>query len=129
MLAGGHPKLFRIRKAVTSNRPSPSDETSRVVPFRQRGTPRWRWPVQRQRPGESPVDDLTKFERGEDADDYRHRMKMNFLAVFVTLVLIALGLWIADMVADFARTQDCFMTGRRDCAPIKVPSQIGRAHV
>jgi hypothetical protein len=38
---------------------------------------------------------LAKYERDGQEDDYRHRMTKNVLAFFVTVVLIATGVWLA----------------------------------
>jgi hypothetical protein len=49
--------------------------------------------------GRTPVPDLSKYERRENFDDYRHRMVVNAIAlVFVTLLIFA-GLWLVDMMA------------------------------
>lgn len=101
--------------------PPPSDDSGRVIRFRPRGAPRsgWRWPLQR---GQQPtVADLSKYERGTGEDDYRHRMKMNALAVVVTLVLMSIGIWLAIAISEVSQVQDCFLQGRKNCAPIKVP--------
>ena len=50
-------------------------------------------------PDYSPVPDLSKYERPESLDDYRHRMVVNAIAlVFVTLLILA-GLWLVNMMA------------------------------
>jgi len=103
-----------------ADRPVPPESDGRVVPFRPRGAPRWRWPTPR-RPVDPPVDDLAKYERGESEDDYRHRMRMNVLALAVTVLLAVVGIWIAETIAEMRRNQDCFLTGRLNCAPIQVP--------
>jgi hypothetical protein len=100
---------------VTPN-PTPNDD-GRVVPFRRPGTPRWQGGAPR--PG--PVPDLTKFERAETGDDYRHRMMMNVLGFLVTIGLIVAGLWLVDKIAEIRKEQDCYLSGRRNCAPIEVP--------
>jgi len=106
---------------MPERKPEP-DNDNRVIPFRPRGTPHWRWPARVPHPPDTPVDDLAKYERGEHVDDYRHRMQMNFLAFVVTIGLIAAGVWIADTIAEMRKTQDCFLSGRQNCAPITVPS-------
>jgi hypothetical protein len=100
---------------VTPN-PTPNDD-GRVVPFRRPGTPRWQGGAPR--PG--PVPDLAKFERAETGDDYRHRMMMNVLGFLVTIGLIVAGLWLVDKIAEIRKEQDCYLSGRRNCAPIEVP--------
>jgi hypothetical protein len=100
---------------VTPN-PTPNDD-GRVVPFRRPGAPRWRGVAPR--PG--PVPDLAKFERADTGDDYRHRMMMNVLGFLVTIGLIVAGLWLVDKIAEIRKDQDCYLSGRRNCAPIEVP--------
>jgi hypothetical protein len=105
---------------VTSD-PSPTDEHGRIVPFRRPGAagPVWRWPV-RELPKGDPVDDLAKFEREEGEDDYRHRMTMNALALVATVILVGAGVWLATTISEMVKTQDCYLSGRRNCAPIEV---------
>ncbi len=68
----------------------------------------------------APVEDLTKYERDEGADDYRHRMVMNAVAFVFVAALIAAGLWLADTMAEMRKNQDCVLSGRRNCAPIEI---------
>jgi hypothetical protein len=67
-----------------------------------------------------PVDDLAKFERGEGADDYRHRMTVNIIAFLFVIALIGAGLWLADTMAQMRKNQDCVLSGRRGCTPVEV---------
>jgi hypothetical protein len=95
-----------------------------VLRFRPRGSAlrsRWAWAP----PPEpnTPVDDLAKYERGDATDDYRHRMTMNVLALAVTLILIGAGIWLTNMLVQIRTQQDCFLSGRRNCFPIEVPSR------
>ncbi len=95
--------------------PSSSGGEHRVLSFR-RGPAGARRPT----PAPPPVDDLAKFARGDDNDDYRHRMIVNVAAFLFVMALIAAGLWLADTLAELRRNQDCVMSGRRNCAPIEV---------
>jgi hypothetical protein len=83
-----------------------------VVPFRRRGS---LFAINRPRP--SPVENLDRFERTQDDDDYRHRMIMNGLALAVTIVLIGGGIWIANSMAEMRKNQDCYLSGKRNCNP------------
>jgi hypothetical protein len=100
----------------------PPNDKGRVIPFRQRGVPRWRWPAPPSFGGGEPPggDPLAKYER-EGEDDYRHRMKMNVLGFLITVLLVISGIWIADTIAAMRKLQDCFLAGGRNCAPISVP--------
>ena len=103
---------------MASDRSLPPDDDGRVVPFRQRGVPRWRWPVR----SNPPVRDLADYERGDGTvDDYRHRMTMNLLGLLVTIVLVVAGVWLVDKIAEMRKNQDCYLSGRRNCTPIEAP--------
>lgn len=90
--------------------PPPGDTERRILPFRPRQAP----PVA----DPSPVADLKKYETTEGDDDYRHRMVVNALASFVTVLLVIGGIWIANSMAQLRNDQDCVLSGRRACAPI-----------
>jgi hypothetical protein len=67
-----------------------------------------------------PADDLAKYARGGESDDYRHRMIVNAAAFLFVAALIGAGLWLAQTMAELRRNQDCVISGRRNCAPIEV---------
>jgi hypothetical protein len=46
---------------------------------------------------------------------------MNVLGFLVTVLLIVVGVWLADKIAELRRNQDCYLSGRLNCAPIEVP--------
>jgi len=100
----------------------PPDDKGRVIRFRPRGAPRWRWPAPPPIGGGEPpgVDHFAKYER-QGEDDYRHRMKMNVLGLLITILLVISGIWIADTIAEMRKLQDCSLMGGRNCAPIPVP--------
>jgi len=103
---------------MSSERSPSTERGARVLRFPgRRAAARWR-------PGlPSPVNDLAKFEHGEDADDYRHRMVVNVAAFVFTLALIAAGLWLADTMAQMRKDQDCVLSGRRGCTPVEVETR------
>jgi hypothetical protein len=109
--------------ATISGRVEPDEERGRVVRFRPRGVPphRWHWPAS-DLDHTTPVDDLAKYERGDLNDDYGHRMLMNVLALAITLVLMACGIWLTGKLVDIRNQQDCFLSGRTNCSPIRLPS-------
>ena len=96
--------------------PSTSENEPRVVQFRRGsgGAPS---------PTRSPVEDLTKYERSEGSDDYRHRMIVNFAAFFAVVALIGVGIWLADTMAAMRKNQDCVLSGRRGCAPVETSKE------
>ncbi|MBI3436834.1 MAG: hypothetical protein HY056_17420 [Proteobacteria bacterium] len=68
--------------------------------------------------------DIEKFADGvaPAEDDYRHRMMLNMAVAAAIVLLIAIGLWIADTMAVMRKNQDCVLSGRRGCAPIELPA-------
>jgi len=95
--------------------PSHSDDGPRVIGFRRRQTI-----VNSRAPSPPAVNDLAKYERGENPDDYRHRMVVNVVAFVFVIGLIAAGLWLADTMAAMRKNQDCVLSGRRGCTPVEV---------
>jgi hypothetical protein len=76
---------------------------------------------------DEPLDHLAQYEQDQDEQEdlnYPHRMLMNVIAVAVVTVLIGVGVWLADTIADMERDQDCVLQGRQNCAPIEVPAAI-----
>ncbi len=94
--------------------PSHSDDGSRVIGFRRKE------PIVGSRGPSPAVQDLTKYERSESPDDYRHRMIVNVVAFVFVIGLIAAGLWLADTMAAMRKNQDCVLSGRRGCTPVEV---------
>ena len=102
-----------IELLIMADRSSSSDSGPRVV-----RSPRSR--VRAPMPAASPVKDLAQFERGEAADDYRHRMIVNVIAFVFVLALIGVGYWLAETMAEMRKNQDCVLSGRRGCTPVEV---------
>jgi hypothetical protein len=105
--------------------PLPSDdERGRVLRFRPRGASAWSgWHRSPQPTEQAEVDDLAEYERSDSDDDYRHRMIMNLLALAVTVMLIISGVWLTNKIMEVRKEQDCYLSGRRNCAPIEVPTR------
>jgi hypothetical protein len=87
----------------------PTDQTPRVLPFRHRRSDEFSGP-----------DDLSRYEHGDEPDDYRHRMLMNAAAFVFVALLIGAGLWIANTMAAMRKNQDCVLSGRRGCTPVEM---------
>ena len=101
---------------MAEQKPFSSENDSRVVNFRSRMT------GTRPKPS-PPVEDLAKYERGDDPDDYRHRMLVNIAAFLAIVALIGIGVWLADTMATMRKNQDCVLSGRRGCSPVEVTKQ------
>jgi hypothetical protein len=106
---------------MKSQEPHRDEEKGRILLFRPR-IPRARNDNAR-RPGplRSPVDDLSKYERARENESYRQRMLNNLLAFLVLSLIVYCGIWLANTMAQLRANQDCALTGRTNCAPIKIP--------
>ncbi len=89
---------------MKSQEPQRNEEKGRILLFRPR-IPRA----------------LSKYERSRENDSYRHRMVNNLLAFAVLSLIVYCGIWLANTMAQLRAGQDCVLTGRTNCAPIKVP--------
>jgi hypothetical protein len=105
---------------MKSQKTEQDEEKGRVVSFRPR-IPRARNDNQRWPRPRSPVDDLSKYERDREADGYRQRMVNNLLAFVALCVIVFCGIWLANTMADMRAGLDCSLTGRTNCAPIRMP--------
>lgn len=102
--------------------PDRNEETGRVIMFRPR-VPRARNDNHRRfQPLSSPVDDLSKYELDRDGDEYRHRMTANLLAFAVLCLIVVFGIWLANVMVEMRTGLDCSLTGRTNCAPIRLPA-------
>src|SRR5262249_14950831 len=106
---------------MTSQEPSNNDEKGRVLPFRPRPARSWNANLRLREQRRSPVDDLSKYSRGPEEDNYRHRMVMNLLAFLVLALIVYCGIWLASTMSQIRKDQDCALSGRTNCAPIRVP--------
>jgi len=106
---------------MKSQEPQRDEEKGRILPFRPR-IPRARNDnVRRSGPLRSPVDDLSKYDRARENESYRQRMVNNLLAFLVLSLIVYCGIWLANTMAQLRANQDCALTGRTNCAPIKIP--------
>jgi hypothetical protein len=70
-------------------------------------------------------DEITNRSRSGRPDDDRE-LTLSPLAILVIMVAIALvcvgGYFLLMKLIDVSRQEDCLLAGRRNCAPIEVPS-------
>jgi hypothetical protein len=43
------------------------------------------------------------------------------IVMAVVVLLIGCGVWLMNSIVQLRKTQDCALTGRRNCAPISTP--------
>jgi hypothetical protein len=72
-------------------------------------------------------DDVTGQSESGKPDNNDGEQTLSPLAILVILVTIALvcvgGYFLLMKLIDVSRQEDCLLAGRRNCAPIEVPSR------
>jgi len=62
-----------------------------------------------------------------DQDHHREsesdRRFFNIFMLVFFLVIAGIGIWLANALIDARKADDCLAQGRRNCAPIEVPSR------
>jgi hypothetical protein len=117
---------MRSSKAVIE-RPDPRDagRFGQILKFQPRRPGKPSLAAGAPQPVEDDLDLFARFEQEQDEPiDYRHRMIMNLIALAILILLVGLGVWIADTISDVQREQDCLVQGRSNCAPIEVPIPV-----
>ena len=61
-------------------------------------------------------------ERDPD-DDGSDRTLANIALVVGFVLLVGGGIWIANVMIDVRKAQDCISSGRRNCNPIEMPAR------
>ncbi len=63
---------------------------------------------------------------GDDEQETEaERRTANIVLAVVAVVLIGAGIWLVNALIDARKLQQCFESGRRNCAPIQVPERTG----
>ena len=68
-----------------------------------------------------PPENLEKPPTPEQ--EARDRRAANIFLLVVALVLVGVGVWLANAMIDARRADDCLSSGRRNCNPIEVPQR------
>jgi len=106
---------------MPSQQATQDQATGRIVLFPSRPSPdkaRPRRGAGRADVHEAAVDDLRKYERGTEADDYSRRMIINVAAFAFIVVLTLAGIWLAEQFALLQKNQECAFSGRKNCTDI-----------
>ena len=54
----------------------------------------------------------------EDSDEFYHRMKVNGLAAAAIVVLLTVGVWLANAMIEVNKVQGCYASGNHSCSLI-----------
>jgi hypothetical protein len=66
-----------------------------------------------------PENDLEKPQTPEE--EARDRRAANIFLLVFAVVLVGIGVWLANALVDARKADDCLSSGRRNCSPIDVP--------
>jgi hypothetical protein len=55
--------------------------------------------------------------------DERDRRAANIFLLVAGVLLVGIGVWIANAMIDARRADECIASGRRNCNPIEVPQR------
>jgi hypothetical protein len=66
-----------------------------------------------------PPDDREKPPTPEQ--EARDRRAANIFLLVAGIVLVGVGVWLADAMIDARQADDCMSSGRRNCNPIEAP--------
>ena len=53
----------------------------------------------------------------------RDRRAANIFLLVAGLVLVGIGVWLANSMVDARRADDCMAQGRRNCNPVEAPAR------
>ena len=53
-------------------------------------------------------------------EEERDRRAANIFLAVAAVVLVAVGIWLANALVEARRADDCMASGRRNCAPLDV---------
>ena len=62
---------------------------------------------------------------GDEEETEAERRRTNMVLAVVAVLLIGAGLWLVNALVDARKAQQCFESGRRNCAPIELPGRRG----
>jgi hypothetical protein len=60
-------------------------------------------------------------KRQTPEEEARDRRAANIFLLVFAVVLVGIGVWLANALVDARKADDCLSSGRRNCSPIDVP--------
>jgi hypothetical protein len=80
-------------------------------------------PFSEERSGVQAEDDAVRVRNVADSEDRPeseddHRMRVNLFAAVAIILLITVGVWLANALVETQRAQGCYSSGARTCSLI-----------
>jgi cytoskeletal protein RodZ len=62
-------------------------------------------------------------QRKPREDEERDRATSNIVLLVGFVVIVGVGIWLANALLDARRADECITQGRRNCTPIETPAR------
>ena len=59
----------------------------------------------------------------DEPETESERRRANMILLAGALVIVAGGIWLVNALVDARKSEECFESGRRNCAPISLPGR------
>ena len=56
-------------------------------------------------------------------EEARDRRAANIFLLVAGVLLVGIGVWLANAMIDARRADECMSSGRRNCSPMEVPTR------
>ena len=72
----------------------------------------------------APLYEATMDQRPDDQEETESERRMaNIILLAAAVLVVGGGIWLVNALLDARKMQQCFESGRRNCAPIEVPDR------
>ena len=58
-----------------------------------------------------------------DQESESERRRANIILLVGAILIVGGGIWLVNALVDARKAEECFESGRRNCAPIQVPER------
>ena len=58
-----------------------------------------------------------------DQESESERRRTNIVLLVGAILIVGGGIWLVNALVDARKSEECFESGRRNCAPIQVPER------
>ena len=59
----------------------------------------------------------------DESETESERRRANMILLVGALVIVVGGIWLVNALVDARKSEECFESGRRNCAPISTPER------
>ena len=59
----------------------------------------------------------------DDEETESERRRTNIILLVGAILIVGGGIWLVNALVDARKSEECFESGRRNCAPIEMPDR------